>query len=92
MSHTIRKKTQLLNRISRISGQVDAIERALNAESECGVVLQLIASARGAMNGLMAEVIEEHIRSHVMGVGESDNEIRLQGADELVEVVRTYLK
>ncbi|MFO1185806.1 MAG: metal/formaldehyde-sensitive transcriptional repressor [Bauldia sp.] len=92
MSHTIRKKSQLLNRVSRIAGQVEAIERALNAESECGVVLQLIASARGAMNGLMAEVIEEHIRSHVLGLGDTPDAIKLQGADELVEVVRTYLK
>jgi DNA-binding FrmR family transcriptional regulator len=92
MSHTIRKKPQLMNRVSRISGQVAAIEKALNAEAECGAVLQLIASVRGAINGLMAEVLEEHIRSHVTEIGDKPDAIRMQGTDELIEVVRTYLK
>ncbi len=92
MSHTIRKKPQLLNRVSRISGQVTAIEKAINAEAECGAVLQLIASVRGAINGLMAEVLEEHIRSHVTEIGDKPEAIRIRGADELIDVVRTYLK
>ena len=91
MSHTVRKKPQLLNRVSRIGGQVVAIEKALSTGAECGTVLQLIASVRGAINGLMAEVLEEHIRAHVTGIDQTD-EIRLQGADELIDVVRTYLK
>ena len=90
--HTIRKKTELLNRVRRISGQVKAIENALNSEHECGAVLQLIASVRGATNGLMAEILEEHIRMHVLGMGEQSDELRVKGADEVVDVVRTYLK
>lgn len=92
MTHTVRKKTQLLNRVSRINGQVVALEKAISGEAECGSVLQLIASVRGAINGLMAEVLEEHIRHHVTGLGDKPDEIRLQGADELIDVVRTYLK
>jgi FrmR/RcnR family transcriptional regulator, repressor of frmRAB operon len=92
MTHTVRKKTQLLNRVSRISGQVVAIEKAISSEAECGAVLQLIASVRGAINGLMAEILEEHIRHHVTSLGDKPDEIRLQGADELIGVVRTYLK
>ncbi len=92
MSHTIRKKTQLLNRVSRIGGQVVAIEKALTAGTECGAVLQLIASVRGAINGLMAEVLEDHIRSHVTNLDDQPNEIRLQGTNDLIDVVRTYLK
>ncbi len=90
--HTIRKKPELLNRVRRISGQVKAIENALNSEQECGAVLQLIASVRGATNGLMAEILEEHIRMHVLGMNEQPDEMRLKGADEVVDVVRTYLK
>ena len=90
--HTIRKKTELLNRVRRIGGQVKAIENALNSEHECGAVLQLIASVRGATNGLMAEILEEHIRMHVLGMGEQSDELRVKGADEVVDVVRTYLK
>ena len=93
MVHTIRRKHELLNRVRRISGQVAAIERALEAEAECGSVLQLIASVRGAANGLMAEVLEEHIRLHVLGLHEEDSEaVRLKAADDVVEVVRSYLK
>jgi FrmR/RcnR family transcriptional regulator, repressor of frmRAB operon len=92
MSHTIRNKQRLLNRVSRISGQVAALEKALNAECECGAVLQQIASVRGAVNGLMAEVLEDHIRSHVTEIGDKPEAIRLRGTDELIDVVRTYLK
>ena len=90
--HTTRRKTELLNRVRRISGQVKAIESALNSEQECGAVLQLIASVRGATNGLMAEILEEHIRLHVLGMNDQPDEMRLKGADEVVDVVRTYLK
>ena len=55
MSHTVREKSKLLNCVGRLRGQIEAVERALEQEVECAEVLQLIASARGAMNGLMAE-------------------------------------
>jgi DNA-binding FrmR family transcriptional regulator len=90
MAHTIRDQAKLLARVRRIKGQCGAIERALEAEVECGNVLQLIASARGAMNGLMAEVLEQHLRAHVLdGASLSD---RNQAAGELINVVRAYLK
>ena len=92
MSHTIRGKKKLINRVNRIGGQVTAIEKALREERDCGAVLQLIASVRGAVNGLMAEVMEEHIRAHVVGREDTPDDIRLRGTDELVEIVRTYLK
>jgi DNA-binding FrmR family transcriptional regulator len=90
MSHTIREKNKLLQRVRRIRGQVDAIERALDQEIGCADVLQLIASVRGAINGLMGEVMEEHIREHVLGAAGETR--RRHGADELIEVVRAYLK
>ncbi|MGE5623262.1 MAG: metal/formaldehyde-sensitive transcriptional repressor [Bacillota bacterium] len=92
MGHTVRDKTRLLNRVRRLRGQVDAIERALEEEQGCAEVMQLIASTRGAMNGLMAEIIEGHVREHVAGPGIASDDARRQGADELIEVLRTYLK
>ena len=65
MPHTIRKKKALTLRVARIRGQVEALGRAFDGDPDCGEVLALIASARGAMDGLMAEVIEAHIRDHV---------------------------
>ena len=91
MSHTIRKKTRLLHRAARIKGQVDALARALEGEAECGDVLGLIASARGAMDGLMAEVIEDHIRDHVFRGARAKADERAAAAD-LVKIVRSYLK
>jgi DNA-binding FrmR family transcriptional regulator len=92
MAHTARDKTKLLNRIKRIRGQVEAVERALEGERECTEVLQLIAAIRGATNGLMAEVIEDHIREHVASPTIVSDAERMKGADELVDVIRTYLK
>jgi DNA-binding FrmR family transcriptional regulator len=91
MAHTVREKSKLLARVRRIRGQVDAVERALESELGCGDVLQLITSIRGAVNGLMAEVIEDHIRFHVIAPSLSAKE-RDENADELIEVVRSYLR
>ena len=92
MVHTIREMNKLLARVRRIRGQVEAIERALETEIGCADVLQVIASVRGAMNGLMAEVMEDHIRFHVVDPAREPNSQRAQGAQELIDVVRTYLK
>ena len=91
MTHTVRQKSKLLARVRRIRGQVDAIERALEAEVGCADVLQVIASVRGAVNGLMAEVIEDHIRCHVTAPSLAAKQ-RDEGADHLIEVVRAYLR
>jgi DNA-binding FrmR family transcriptional regulator len=91
MSHTIRKKKGLTLRVARIRGQVEALARALDSDAECGEVLGLIASARGAMDGLMAEVIEGHIRDHVFRDVRAKAEAREAAAD-LIKIVRSYLK
>jgi DNA-binding FrmR family transcriptional regulator len=86
MSHTIQHRRKLAARVSRIRGQIDALARALDAGAECGDVLRLIASARGAMNGLMAEVLEGHIRDHAFRSGSRAE------ADDVIDIVRSYLK
>jgi DNA-binding FrmR family transcriptional regulator len=91
MSHTIRQKTKLSKRVARIRGQVDAIARALDEELECGEVLRRIASARGAMNSLMAEVVEDHIRDHAFRAARPGSD-RAQAVEDLVDVVRSYFK
>jgi DNA-binding FrmR family transcriptional regulator len=90
MSHTVKDKAKLLARVRRIRGQCEAIERALEVEAGCGDTLNLIAGARGAMNGLMAEVLEQHLQSHVLN-GLNSRE-RSAAAGELIDVVRAYLK
>ena len=91
VSHTIRQKAKLSKRVARIRGQVDAIARGLEDELECGEILRRIASARGAMNSLMAEVMEDHIRAHAFRGAKPTSDESL-AADDLVDVVRSYLK
>ena len=92
MAHLARDKKKLLNRVRRIRGQVEAVERALEDGDECSSVLQVIAGARGALNGLMAQVLEGHIREHVIDPGQKATQAQLEAADELVDVLRAYLK
>jgi DNA-binding FrmR family transcriptional regulator len=92
MSHTIREKRKLLARIRRIRGQVEGIERALDSEAGCDQVMHLIAGVRGAMAGLMAEVVEEHVRTHLVDVQKYPKAFNTEAAEQLLDVVRTYLK
>lgn len=91
MSHTIRDKAKLVARVRRLKGQVEAVERALDQEIGCSDVLQLAASIRGAVNGLIAELAEQHLRMHVIDPSLSEDE-RAHGGEELAEVIRTYLR
>jgi DNA-binding FrmR family transcriptional regulator len=92
MSHTIKNKSKLVGRVRRIKGQIEAVERALEAELGCADVLMLVASVRGAVNGLTAELLEDHIRHHVVDPAREQNPEKAKGAADLIEVVRTYLK
>lgn len=92
MSHTIRGKEKLLNRVRRLAGQVEAIVRALENESECVEVMQLVVSVRGAANGLMIELLEDHIRAHVSDPNHDKDPERAQGSEQLIAVLQAYLK
>ncbi|MBZ8134309.1 metal/formaldehyde-sensitive transcriptional repressor [Afifella sp. IM 167] len=90
MSHTIRQKDKLIARVRRIKGQLEGVERALTSQSACAEVLRQLAAARGAMNGLTAELMEDHLREHVLEAANDDD--RRRGSEELIEVLRTYVK
>lgn len=91
MSHTVHDKKKLLARVRRIRGQSAALEQALEQEADCGAVLQQIAAIRGAVNGLMLEVLEGHLREH-LGAEESTPTQRQQDLDQVSRVLRSYLK
>jgi FrmR/RcnR family transcriptional regulator, repressor of frmRAB operon len=90
--HTIREKEKQILRVRRIRGQIEALERALTNEVECSDVLQLITAARGALNGLMAELVEDHVRFHVLDPKQKPTSEQALAADELVDIIRSYLK
>ena len=92
MAHTVEEKKKLLNRVRRIMGQVAAIEKALDQEAECSDILHNISACRGAMDALMAEVIEGHIRFHVLPRNAGATSKQTRAADDLVTALRAYLK
>ena len=91
MAHTIKSKKKLLSRVRRIQGQAVALERALDQDVQCTAVLQQIAAIRGAINGLMAEVLEDHLREH-LGPDAGDPLSRREDMDQFVDIMRSYLK
>jgi DNA-binding FrmR family transcriptional regulator len=92
MSHTIDQKKSLILRAKRIQGQVEALVRALDEERDCSDVLQLMSAARGAMNSLMAELLEGHIRNHVLSGKQRPTSQQVAAADEVIDMVKSYLK
>ena len=88
MSHRSREKLDLVNRTKKIVGQLEGVERALNQDEPCMDVLQRLSAARGAINSLMGELMEDHIRNHMPRKTKSSEE----AAADLIEIVRTYLK
>jgi FrmR/RcnR family transcriptional regulator, repressor of frmRAB operon len=92
MAHTTRDREKLRKRVRRIRGQLESIERTLEGDHECAALLQQVAACRGALDGLMAELIEGHIWFHVLEPGNGKSSSRSRAAEELIEVVRTYMK
>lgn len=90
MSIEEREKVKLQQRVRRVRGQLDAVERLLKADEDCGDLLMLLAAVKGAVNGLMAEVLETHIRYHMQD--EAKQQIEPELAEDLIDLVRAYLK
>jgi DNA-binding FrmR family transcriptional regulator len=92
MSHTTKDKQKLILRAKRIQGQVGALVRVLSEERDCSEVLQVMSAARGAMNSLMAELLEGRIRSHVLNGRQKPTSQQAMAADEVIKMVKSYLK
>ena len=91
MSHLAREKAKLLVRLRRLRGQIEALERAVDADEECSNVLQQATSCRGALDGFIAEVIEDHIREHMIDARPGGDDSRA-AAEQLVDIVHQYLR
>lgn len=88
MSHLSRKKLDLVNRTKKIIGQLESVLRGLTDDDQCADILQRLSAARGAINSLMGELMEDHIRNHMPRRDKTSQE----AANDLIEIVRTYLK
>ncbi|WNH48131.1 MULTISPECIES: metal/formaldehyde-sensitive transcriptional repressor [Stenotrophomonas] len=91
MPHSPEEKKKVLARVRRIRGQCDALDRALEAGAACGPVLQQIAAIRGAVNGLMSEVMEAHLREEFGQPAQSDDQ-RAERVRDMSALIRSYLK
>ena len=92
MAHTTHEKISLLNRVRRIAGQVDAIKNALENDLDCSRTLQVIAACHGAINGLMGEILQGHLYEHVIDPKRKPTADQAKSADELMKVIKAYLK
>ena len=92
MAHIIRDKKRMLNRVRRIRGQLEAIESAIDREADCSDILHTISACRGAINSLMAEVLDGHIRFHVLDPDQDPRSERARATQELIDVLRAYLR
>ena len=92
MAHTVRDKEKLLLRVRRLRGQVAALEKLLAAEADCSKTLHLTVACRGAINALMSEILEGHIQFHVVNPDDKPTRAQVDAAQEVIDVVRRYLK
>jgi DNA-binding FrmR family transcriptional regulator len=86
-----KEKQKLLMRLRRIRGQLDAVERRVQEQASCASILQQATACRGALDGFIAEVIEDHILEHVVDPAMPRDDPRTQAAEELVEIVHSFL-
>ncbi|TDR79640.1 metal/formaldehyde-sensitive transcriptional repressor [Paludibacterium purpuratum] len=91
MTHILKHSKALLTRVRRITGQTQALEAALLEQTDCNLVLQQLAAIRGAINGLMAEVLDSYMREH-LAAPDVSHESREQGMEQLSRVLHSYLK
>jgi FrmR/RcnR family transcriptional regulator, repressor of rcnA expression len=88
MTHSSREKLDLVNRTKKVIGQLESVLKALNDDEQCSEVLHRLAAARGAINSLMGELMEDHILNHMPKNSKSAEE----AAEDMIQIVRTYLK
>jgi DNA-binding FrmR family transcriptional regulator len=90
-SHTLREQKSLINRVRRLKGQVDAVERSLESNASCSDIIQRVTAARGAIDALMAELLEEHVREYLLGDKPMAEDARQRAAEELIGIIHSYL-
>lgn len=92
MVHAVTDKRKLFNRVRRLRGQIEGIERALGADAGCTQIVQQLTAARGAITSLIAEVVEDHIRVRIVDAARMPTVSETEAADELVSVLRSYIR
>jgi len=92
MAETVEDRQKLINRVRRLAGQIEALERAVESDAGFTEIMRLLTAGRGAMNSIMAEVVEDHIQAHLMGGDRRPSRAELEAVEELLDVLRSYIK
>jgi FrmR/RcnR family transcriptional regulator, repressor of frmRAB operon len=92
MAEPIEDRQKLINRVRRLAGQIEALERAVENDAGFTEVMRLLTAGRGAMNSIMAEVVEDHIQAHMLGRDRKPSRDEIEAAEELLDVLRSYIK
>lgn len=92
MTDPVEDRQKLINRVRRLAGQIEALERAVESEAGFTEVVRLLAAGRGAINSIMAEVVEDHIEAHLLGSDRKPSRSETAAAEELLDVLRSYIK
>jgi DNA-binding FrmR family transcriptional regulator len=92
MGHLTKNREKLVNRVARIRGQLNAVENGIVGEDDCAAVLQTLVSCRGALNALIGELLEDHVRCHVVDPAKNPSSRASQGAQQLIDLLKTYLR
>ena len=92
MPDAIEDRQKLINRVRRLGGQIEALERAVENDAGFTEVVRLLAAGRGAINSIMAEVVEDHIQDHLLGAERKPTRSEVEAAQELLDVLRSYIK
>ncbi len=90
--HTAEEREKLTNRIRRIRGQLNSVEKALTEGEDCSTVLHSLTACRGAMDSLLFEILDEHIRFHIVDPTRRPTSEQAKATRELLDALRTYLK
>ncbi|MFN6983201.1 MAG: metal-sensing transcriptional repressor [Brevundimonas sp.] len=92
MPHTPEEKKRAITRLRRIRGQADALVLAVERGDACGSLLQQLSALRGAATGLMAEVLESHLRETLQQAAAPRTTTADDDTDAIMRVIRPYLK
>ena len=92
MSHIISEKQKLILRVRRLKGQLEAVEKALEQEADCSKVMHTLSACRGAIDALMVEVLEDHVRYHMVNPDAAPRSLEARAANDLIESIKTYLR
>jgi DNA-binding FrmR family transcriptional regulator len=92
MGHVSRNREKLLNRLRRLRGQLNAVEKLIEEDQPCADVLHTLVACRGAINSLVGELLEDHVRHHVVDPGKRPATEQARAAQELIDVFKSYLR